>query len=498
MEQQEKSILMRIQDTVVNYADIVSQISRVDVEVVDDRLYRVAGTGIFSGRVNENMAAEGYVYKQVLKTGKPQIIYEPGREPICRSCPLCNKCYEEIEISMPVSMNGQILGVIGLVGTSLEQKKQILQNEKLYLDFLDQITQFILVKVREEVRQAHERALEETLACGDIIGSSPQMQHLKESIHRVSKGTSTVLITGESGTGKEMVARAIWKAGDRSAAPFVAINCAAIPENLLESELFGYVKGAFSGADPGGRMGKFELADHGILFLDEIGDMPLHLQVKLLRVLQERKIIRVGSNQVVPIDVRILAATNKDLWEMVQEGKFRQDLYYRLNVIPLRLVPLRERKGDIEELALFFARRYAKRLDRYFWRISDDAMERLKSDRWEGNVRELENVLEFMMNMVREDGVLNTCTLPERFDSCKEGRTERVSVGRAERSQRLSGIQEGIPMAAVIPLKELERQEIRKALSLYGVSTSGKKQAASRLGISLATLYRKLEEYGLS
>ena len=155
MEQREKSILMRIQDTVVNYADIVSQISRVDVEVVDDRLYRVAGTGIFSGRVNENMAAEGYVYKQVLKTGKPQIIYEPGREPICRSCPLCNKCYEEIEISMPVSMNGQILGVIGLVGTSLEQKKQILQNEKLYLDFLDQITQFILVKVREEVRQAH-------------------------------------------------------------------------------------------------------------------------------------------------------------------------------------------------------------------------------------------------------------------------------------------------------------------------------------------------------
>ncbi len=495
MEKQEKSILMQIQETVVKYADIVSQISRVDVEVVDDRLYRVAGTGIFKRRVNENMAAEGYVYKQVLKTGKPQIIYEPGREPICHSCPLCNKCYEEIEISMPVSMNGQMLGVIGLVGASLEQKMQILQNEKLYLDFLEQITQFILVKVRAQVRQTHDRALAEMLACGDIIGSSPQMQQLKENIQRVSHGSSTVLITGESGTGKEMVARAIWKAGDRNTAPFIALNCAAIPETLLESELFGYVKGAFSGADPNGRMGKFELADGGILFLDEIGDMPLHLQVKLLRVLQERTVIRIGSNQLVPINVRILAATNKDLWKMVQEGSFRQDLYYRLHVIPLQLVPLRERQGDIEELALFFARRHAKRMDKYFWRISDSVMERLKSDRWEGNVRELENVLEFMMNMIQEDGILDEYTLPERFHSDGADGNERLPALQKEPSERLPAVR---TETSILPLKTLEQREIQKALSFYGVSTKGKKQAAKQLGISLATLYRKLEEYGFA
>ena len=262
--------------------------------------------------------------------------------------------------------------------------------------------------------------------CSNIIGDSPQMRKLKAEIGKIARSSSTVLITGESGTGKEMVASAIWNASERKDGRFVAINCAAIPEALLESELFGYVKGAFTGADPNGRIGKFELADKGIIFLDEIGDMPLYLQAKLLRVLQERKIMRIGSNQLIPIDVRIVAATNKNLKQMIREKKFREDLYYRLNVIPLELPPLRERKEDIETLAVFFAKRYARLLKKDFWKIPETVMDRLKSHPWEGNVRELENVMEFMVNMMGSDGILNEQTLPNDF------RKQEMMQGRRE------------------------------------------------------------------
>lgn len=480
-----ESILLKIQDTVAKYAEVLSKISRVDVEVVDNRLYRVAGTGMFSKKVNEDMSAEGYVYRQVLKTGRRQIIYEPGKEMICQNCPHCNDCQEEIEISMPVRMGIEIIGIIGLVGSSREQKERILQDEQLYLDFLEQIADFITAKAKEyreldnknqlldtldctighieqgimiigadyvitTANEAAKKQLElempegsyvkieatgdhmnyrneykmkigdrefsimghlynlprqegryaklllfenskaiqkkyyemtatvHTLDCSNIIGDSDRTCKMKQEIMQVAQSSSTVLITGESGTGKEMVATAIWNASSRRSGRFVAINCAAIPEALLESELFGYVKGAFTGADPHGRIGKFELANKGVIFLDEIGDMPLYLQAKLLRVLQERKITRIGSNQVIPIDVRILAATNRDLREMIREKKFREDLYYRLNVIPLEIAPLRERVDDIQPLAEYFAMHYAKLFQKYFWKITEPVMECLK------------------------------------------------------------------------------------------------------------------------
>lgn len=518
-----ESILLKIQDTVIKYADILSKISGVDVEVVDANLFRVAGTGMFSGKINQDMSSEGYVYYQVLKTGRRQVIYHPGKELICRTCPRCGDCGEEIEISMPVRSDREIIGIIGLVGSSVEQKERILKDEQLYMDFLEQIASFISAKAMEHIalenknnliksfdctigyleqgiivlgkdgvittanpaakRQlqmekpegepvelkatgdhlnhlneykliirdaefiimGHEYPLEnaseryakvvifeniqdvgkkyyeltsttvQTMECSNIIGDSPQTQNLKEKIMKVAASSSTVLITGESGTGKEMVATAIWKASDRRDGKFVAINCAAIPEALLESELFGYVKGAFTGADPNGRMGKFELANKGVIFLDEIGDMPLYLQAKLLRVIQERKIIRIGSNQVIPIDVRILAATNKNLKEMIKANKFREDLYYRLNVIPMEIAPLRERKEDIEALAVYFAGKYAELFKKYFWKITDSVMEKLKAYFWEGNVRELENVMEFMINMMGPDGILDEKTLPREL-----------------------------------------------------------------------------------
>lgn len=603
-----ESILVKIQDTVAKYADVLSKISRVDVEVVDNHLYRVAGTGMFSELVNQDMSSAGYVYRQVLKTGRRQIIYSPGKELICQNCPYCNVCQEEIEISMPVRMGMEIIGIIGLVGSSREQKERILKDEQLYLEFLEQIADFISTKAKEyreldnknrlldtldctighieqgimiigddhvitTANEAAKKQLEldmpegtyveidatgdrmnyrneykmkigereffimghlydlprregryaklllfenskaiqkkyyemtstvHTLDCSSIIGDSEGTQKMKQEIMQVAQSSSTVLITGESGTGKEMVATAIWNASNRRSGRFVAINCAAIPEALLESELFGYVRGAFTGADPHGRIGKFELANKGVIFLDEIGDMPLYLQAKLLRVLQERKITRIGSNQVIPIDVRILAATNRDLREMIQEKKFREDLYYRLNVIPLEIAPLRDRIEDIQPLAEHFATHYAKLFQKYFWKITESVLECLRQYPWPGNVRELENVVEFMVNMMGTDGVLDEKTLPRevREHSQKEetkgsstasgSQTEAVREGVKDQSEK-----KDILTDEVCTLKELEQRAIRQAIDRCGDTTQGKKEAARQLGIGLATLYRKLGE----
>lgn len=596
------SILLQIQETVMKYADIMSKIAQVEVEVVDENLFRVAGTGIFREHINEDMSSEGYVYRHVLRTGTVEAIYEPGRGELCQNCPKKDGCREEIEISMPIRLRGNMIGVIGLVGSTRSQKALILSKEAMYLELLGQIADFIAAKAGEVTEMKKREVLVDTLDCvishieqgililngkgivtmanesakrqlsltmpegkraqisptGDnlnhqneykmllggkeyylmghlydlerdpsrysevlifdstralqeryyeittavnplntfnIIGRSPQTVHMQEEIKKIAKSVSTVLITGESGTGKELAASAIWKASDRRDNRFIAINCGAIPEPLLESELFGYVKGAFTGADPNGRMGKFELANKGVIFLDEIGDMPLYLQVKLLRVLQERKIVRIGSNQVIPIDVRVIAATNKNLKEMMAANKFREDLYYRLNVIPLHIAPLRQRREDIKDLVYSFAGRYASLFGKRLWKISEEAMDYLYRYPWYGNVRELENTVEFMINMMEEDGILNVNTLPGNLleqvqtPSCASGKLpegERKGADVQEEVSRRSG-----NMETVIKLKDLEKREIAKALRIYGADTNGKRKAARALGIGLATLYRK-------
>lgn len=306
-----------------------------------------------------------------------------------------------------------------------------------------------------------------------IIGSSEKTKELKKDIKKVAKSISTVLISGESGTGKEMVATAIWKNSDRRNERFVAINCAAIPESLLESELFGYVKGAFTGADPKGRMGKFELANKGVIFLDEIGDMPLYLQSKLLRVIQEKKVSRIGSNQIIPLDVRIIAASNQNLRQMIKNNQFREDLYYRLNVIPMEISPLRERTQDIKDLILYYIDYYGRLFSKNFNCITDKALENLYNYSWPGNVRELENAVEYMVNMM-ENGVINEKILPKNIYN-------PFSVSNS--------------FDEIRPLFDLEKEEIEKALKIYGNDTEGKKNAAKALGIGIATLYRKIQNY---
>ena len=299
-----------------------------------------------------------------------------------------------------------------------------------------------------------------------IIGESEAMQNIKRKIIKIANSTSSVLI-----------ARAIHSQSNRRNKPFIAINCAAIPEALLESELFGYAKGAFSGASNSGRIGKFELANGGIIFLDEIGDMPLSLQVKLLRVLQERKFVKIGSNKMINLDIRVIAATNKDIKEMIKEKKFREDLYYRINVIPIELPNLSERKEDIKQLVLNFIDKYCATYSLEKIYIEDDVIEKLRNYPWEGNIRELQNAVEFMINLVDEDNVITCSILPDNI----------VDYYNRHNETDLDKIVDG----DFITLEELEKRYINYALEKYGHDTKGKSKAAKKLGIGLATLYRK-------
>ncbi|BCL61490.1 ATPase AAA [Desulfomarina profundi] len=307
-----------------------------------------------------------------------------------------------------------------------------------------------------------------------IKGQSQGVRRIRKQAEKIADSLSTVLITGETGTGKGLLAKAIHSTGKRRNAPFVSVNCASIPETLFESELFGYEEGAFSGAQKGGKPGRFELAEGGTLFLDEIGEMPLHLQVKLLNVLQDYSLQRVGGVTQVPIDVRIIAATNQDIERLVQTGKFRSDLFYRLNVIPIDIPPLCTRKDDIEILAKQFLEEYSQKLNKKIDGISDEMISLLGCHDWPGNIRELQNIIEYCVNMT-EDKILTTRSLPERF----------VTVQTKT----------AVPHAEVRPdLANAELATIISTLDRHGWSVKGKTSAAKELGIGIRTLYRRLKQ----
>jgi transcriptional regulator with PAS, ATPase and Fis domain len=388
-----EALIKQIQDTVIKYANIISNVVNVDVEIVDTNFYRIAGTGIYKNKIDEDISDEAFVYTEVIKTGKHHIIENPGKHPLCSQCEHKECCVEKMQISTPIKFNDEIIGVIGLICSCEEQKTILLEKMETYIEFLYQIADFIsaklfayleaernkkiislfkqiidsmdngvlVVNIDGKIFHINKSAMKQlkltpshineaveiisknefimdkeefTVKIGSkqycllgqllpmtpiipdcnrififnqikklkadaykltnahqvvkverILGQSKSMVSLKSRIKKIAASKSTVLITGDSGTGKELIARAIHSESDRSDRPFIAINCGAIPDALLESELFGYVKGAFSGANPNGRIGKFELANKGVIFLDEIGDMPLHLQVKILRIL---------------------------------------------------------------------------------------------------------------------------------------------------------------------------------------------------------------------
>lgn len=323
------------------------------------------------------------------------------------------------------------------------------------------------------------------ISIDDIYGNSIATQNLKENILKVADTSSTVLITGESGTGKELVARSLHSHSSRRDKPFVVINCSAIPDSLLESELFGYVKGAFTGADNSGRMGKFELANTGVIFLDEIGDMPLYLQAKILRVIQEKKIERIGSNKSIDLDIKIIAATNVDLEKKIKEQKFRSDLYYRLNVIPIKLLPLRERKEDILPIVEKLINKYNRISNKYISSIDEEVKKALLEYNWPGNIRELENVIELMFNMSGNNHILSKEFLPDSLNH------EKISQSTCIQSIIKTEDEE------LVDFEVLEKKYILKALKKYGDSTEGKKSISNKMGIGLTTLYRKMKKFGI-
>ena len=324
-----------------------------------------------------------------------------------------------------------------------------------------------------------------TININNIIGNSLATLSLKENIKKVADSTSTVLITGESGTGKELVARSLHNEGNRKNKPFVIINCSAIPDTLLESELFGYVKGAFTGANQNGRMGKFELANNGVIFLDEIGDMPLYLQAKILRVIQDKKIERIGSNKSIDLNIRIIAATNVDLLKNIKEKKFRSDLYYRLNVIPISILPLRERKEDIIPIINNLIYKYNKISDKFVHTIEKDVLTALTEYNWPGNVRELENVIELMINMSDENSIITKKMLPENILNNSEKISLPINNSIVKENLTLDNFE------------EIEKKYIEKALLIYGNDTEGKKYISDKMNIGLTTLYRKIKKYNI-
>jgi DNA-binding NtrC family response regulator len=305
----------------------------------------------------------------------------------------------------------------------------------------------------------------------EIVGTSAALKAALKKVEVVAPTESTVLIMGETGTGKELIARAIHTISSRSHRPFVKLNCAAIPSGLLESELFGHEKGAFTGA-VAQRIGRFELAHGGTLFLDEVGDIPLELQPKLLRVLQEHEFERLGSTRTQHVDVRMVAATNRDLAQMVGEKQFREDLYFRLNVFPIRIPPLRERPGDIPLLVHHYVDKYAQRMNKRIETIPEEAMAALCRHSWPGNIRELQNLI-------------------ERAVILTPGSVLQVQLSELQQSSP-------VPSTTVNTLEDVERQRILEALRESGAVIGGEKGAAARLGLKRTTLLSKMQRLGIS
>ncbi len=575
--------LSDIKSTVQQTADAIAAALKIEVEIADADLIRIAGTGKYKSQLGSPLN-DGFVYRHVMKTGVSVIMDNPGHNELCQPCPNRGNCLEYAEVAIPIRADDQIIGVIGLVSFNEEQTKRLMDNKQSLLLFLEKMAELLVGKVVES-QQNHESELlssqlltvlnllhdgillinaqqqvthYNTLAAklmdidekqepvlyqllddkrlwfavergepfsgpiqgkrvatqlycdvvpiknngviegavisvkdikqikklvkeatvseiethfSQIIGDSPKMKALKAMALHVAPSQATLLIQGESGTGKELLARAIHQSSKRKGHAFIAINCGAIPENLLESELFGYEEGSFTGARRGGKLGKFELAHNGTIFLDEIGDMPLHLQVKILRVLQERRVERVGGTRSIPLDVRILAATHRDLDALVKTGEFREDLFYRLNVIPLTIPPLRDRLEDVPVLVQFYLDYYATVTDRSVSGITQETIDILSAYPWPGNVRELGNVVEYCVTMVA-GGEITADILPQRIKT--------ILIPQAQNSS--------------LNLKLLEREAIMKALTF--VDREGHKDdAAKLLGISRATLYRKIKDY---
>lgn len=595
------SYLKLIDDKIQSLAESLSSILNIETTVVDDNLLRIAGTGDFYHRINEN-SPKNSLFAKVLKSGEPELNLYDETNPVCLSCSKRDTCKESKSMIYPIKVEDYIVGVVSFASFNSTQDRLMIRKKNEYFDMLmhfaesiekeinsikmvnklnmgiaeingiiNSINKGIIILNNErriiyinskaikalnidfsvdktinkriseiiknfKVEETNNRELigswkmgnrtlkvlykandimvdkknistlisfdtleeiinialtynnDNVISFENIVGRSQAIKEAIDKAEIAAKSDSTILLHGASGTGKELFARSIHNASFRKDGPFVAINCATLPENLIESELFGYEKGSFTGASPNGKIGKFEQANNGTLFLDEIGDLPLHLQAKLLRVLQEKSINRIGSTSPTEINVRIISATHKDLIKMIKSNQFREDLFYRLNVIPLYLPPLKDRGEDVFLCTQYIIRKLCHKLNKPEKHISKEVEARFLNYSWPGNVRELENILEYAINFSFDDEI-GMDDLPEYF------------LENLNRIQQDDGFinMESIDINRLGSMEQMtrnyEKKLLQKLLDIYGDTTEGKRKIAKKLGMSVTTLYRKLNDY---
>ncbi|MFF3099684.1 sigma-54 interaction domain-containing protein [Viridibacillus arvi] len=403
-------------------------------------------------------------------------VKDPGHMKMCKGCHFQSNCPSKAEILIKITKNDNHYGFLSFVSFTSEGQEKLIAQQDQFKYWLTQLSEIILTILdgSGEFKYTGRNSKENI---NYIIGNNTQLKKLKELLSRIANSTSSIVITGETGTGKSLLAKFIHEQSMLRKGEFIEINCASIPETLFESELFGYEEGAFTGANKKGKPGYFELADRGTLFLDEVADLPVHLQPKLLKVLQDGMVNRVGGINPKKVNIRVIAATNQPLEEMMEAKKFRSDLYYRLNVIPIHLPALRERKEDIDTLVPILIDRLQNRTGKFIQTCSNEYLKRLQQYHWPGNIRELENVIEYSMNMERGHQ-LTESSLPDYLNPTLLQPPKKLN----EKND----------------LKDMEKYGIIQALNRYGFDFEGKKLVAEQLGISVRTLYRKIEKYNIS
>ena len=448
----------------------------------DGSLFIEAAHGL-SGRELERgqyKPGEGVVGK-VVQTGRPMVVPQISEEPLFLNRTKARETTDRDDISyicVPIKMETQVIGALS-ADRLFSDRESLDEEVRLMTIIASMVAQ--AVRLRQEHQDERNRllkensrlqnALQDRFRPANIIGRSGSMQEVFDLIAQVAQSDATVLIRGESGVGKELVAHAIHYNSQRAAKPFIRVNCAALPDSIIESELFGHEKGAFTGATAQ-RQGRFELAHGGTIFLDEIGDLAPQTQVRLLRILQEREFERVGGQETIRADVRIIAATNRDLENMILDESFRQDLYYRLNVFPIHIPPLKERRTDILELANFFVEKYSKGNHKYVRRISTPAIDMLMSYHWPGNVRELENCLERAVLLTNDD-VVHGHHLPPTLQTAEASNT---------------------PIKGTLE-ECLERVEKEMIIECLKVAKGNKARAARELGITERLMGLRVNKY---
>ena len=461
----ENNIFLKENKDNLDYKEILNVILNNAYEwlvIIDDKGYIMMMSKGYKEFIGD-MVPEGKHVTEVIENTKLHDIVKTGKTQIGEIQII--KGQQVIASRLPIIKDNKIIGAIGKVifkdiTDFYDMSKKIITMEKEIKYYKDQL------KKQKSAKYSFS----------NIIGESKSLMEVKNICQRAAMSDSNVLIMGESGTGKELFAHAIHNASDRASGPFVKINCAAIPSELLESELFGYEGGAFTGAKKEGKVGKFELANGGSIFLDEIGDMPLQMQVKLLRVLQEREIERIGSTKTRPINVRIISATNKNLEEEVKPANFREDLYYRLNVMSVNIEPLRKRKDDIRPLAKALVKKLSSQMGVHVDSISEKAMAALEAYDWPGNIRELENVIERSINLLDSDRIIKVSTLPVHIT--QSHKTHVYIAGSTLKEQ----------------LYDVEKSIILECLN---ENQGNKQKTANDLDMSRTSLYQKLKSYGI-